>query len=71
MKTVTKETVVALATEVFLTVAEAAEILRLSDLTIRRFIKAGRIPAFKLGAGPRAGYRIPAEAIRKLANGSK
>lgn len=40
----------------FLTVAEAATLLNVSDRTIRRWIEAGKVPYLKLPGG---GYRIP------------
>lgn len=42
-----------------LTVAEAAALLRVSENTIRNAIRAGELPALRLGTGKRSGtYRI-------------
>jgi excisionase family DNA binding protein len=43
----------------FLTVAEVAATLRVSDMTIYRLITGGEIRALKVGRS----YRIPAEAL--------
>ena len=45
-----------------LTVAEAAEILRISRWAVSDLIREGRIPAFRLGRR----YRIPAASIDAL-----
>ncbi|MDR2348046.1 MAG: helix-turn-helix domain-containing protein [Bifidobacteriaceae bacterium] len=45
--------------QAFLTVAEVAETLRVSDMTIYRLIAGGEIRALKVGRS----YRIPAEAL--------
>jgi excisionase family DNA binding protein len=51
----------------FLTVAEVAETLRVSDMTIYRLIAGGEIRALKVGRS----YRIPAEALEEwLADGA-
>jgi excisionase family DNA binding protein len=42
-----------------ITVAEAAEMLRVSENTIRNAIRSGRLPALRLGTGQKSGaYRI-------------
>ncbi|MDR2378925.1 MAG: helix-turn-helix domain-containing protein [Bifidobacteriaceae bacterium] len=43
----------------FLTVAEVAATLRVSDMTIYRLIAGGELRALKVGRS----YRIPAEAL--------
>ena len=43
-----------------LTVAEAAEILRVSEDTIRRRVAAAELPAYRTGSGPRCPLRIKA-----------
>jgi excisionase family DNA binding protein len=48
---------------IFLTVHEAAEILRVDAATIYRSIRAGSFPAVRI----RSRYVIPAAAIRELA----
>jgi excisionase family DNA binding protein len=40
-----------------LTLKETAEMLRCSDLTVRRMVKRGRLPALRLG-GPTGPFRI-------------
>ncbi len=50
----------------FYTVKEFAEILEMSELTIRRYIKSGRINAFKPGIGKRADYRINHSEFQRL-----
>ena len=52
-----------------LTIAEAAQLLHLSDDTVRRQIREGDLPAIRLGTTPkgRARYRIAqAEITRRL-----
>jgi excisionase family DNA binding protein len=46
-----------LVNEQWLTVEEIAEKLKVSDETVRRWIRAKKLPVLDLG-GPRAGYRI-------------
>lgn len=46
----------------YLTVAEAAELLRCSPQTIRRLVRAGRLPALRLGRD----LRISREALAAL-----
>ncbi len=41
----------------WLTVDEVAAIFRVNIETVRRWIRAGEVPALSLG-GPRSGYRI-------------
>jgi excisionase family DNA binding protein len=45
-----------------LTVSETAQILRVSPLTVRRYIAAGRLPAVKVGKG----VRVRKEAVDEL-----
>lgn len=50
-----------------LTVREAAATLGVSDLTVRRWIKAGRIQVIDLAPhGSRGTYRIAAAELRRL-----
>ena len=44
----------------YYTVPELAGHLRVSTMTVHRAIKAGHLPALRLGPGPRATVRIPA-----------
>jgi excisionase family DNA binding protein len=48
-------------TEEFLTVAEVARRLRVSNMTVYRLIKAGQIGAVRVGRG----YRIPERDLRR------
>lgn len=47
----------------YLTVARVAELLSVSELTVRRRIATGEIPAVRLGAAGRAAVRIPEDAL--------
>jgi excisionase family DNA binding protein len=47
----------------YLTIPEAALLLRCSAPTIRRRIASGELPAVKLGSAPNAGIRIPRAAF--------
>ena len=49
-------------TQTIFTLAEAADILRLSPTAVRRRIQAGQITAWNEKG--RAGWRIPAEALQ-------
>lgn len=46
-----------------LTIAEAARLLRMSVPTLRKLIKAGKVPAYDIGTGQRAHYRIPTDYV--------
>ena len=46
------------------TTQEAAEVLRVSAWTIRRYIRDGKLKAVALGQDPRSQYRITAQALR-------
>jgi excisionase family DNA binding protein len=45
------------------TATEAAKELNVSKLTFVRWLKDGRIPAFKIGFGTRKDWRIEADVI--------
>ena len=45
----------------FLTVAEVARQLRVSNMTVYRLVKAGQLPAVRVGRG----YRIGEDDVRK------
>lgn len=46
----------------FLTVAEVAEMLRVSRMTVYRWVHAGDMPAVRFGRS----FRVPASAIEKF-----
>lgn len=55
-----------------LTVAEVAEALRISDETVHRWVRQGRLPAIRLPGGPleRSGLkRFRREDVEALLNG--
>jgi excisionase family DNA binding protein len=52
----------------FYTVAEFAQLLRVSESTIRNYIKKGYIKAIKFGTERRATVRIPKSEIEALYN---
>lgn len=52
--------------EEFLTVKEVAQILRVSESTVRNYIKQGIIKAIKFGKNRRATVRVPKSEIEKL-----
>jgi len=46
----------------FLTVAEVAELMRVSPMTVYRLVQAGELPAVRFGRS----YRIPESAVVDL-----
>ncbi|TSA81441.1 helix-turn-helix domain-containing protein [Deinococcus detaillensis] len=54
-----------------LTIAEVAQLLHLSDDTVRRQIKEGDLPAIRLGTTPkgRARYRVAQDVVARLLAG--
>ncbi len=48
-----------------LTVAEAAEFLRVSPITVYRRVEAGELPAVRVGSGPRAPVRIASDELMR------
>src|SRR5262245_6377538 len=58
------------AEEELLTVPEAARRLRLSQETIRRWLRENRIQGIRL-ATARAGWRIPASAVDEMLSGGR
>jgi excisionase family DNA binding protein len=60
--------VVPMDDEPTLTVAEAAERLRLNPETVRVWLRQGKLKGVRLG-GTKAGYRIPASEITRLLRG--
>jgi excisionase family DNA binding protein len=49
----------------YLSVRELAQLSGLSELTIRRLLRAGKIPCFQPG-GPRCRVLVPADALERL-----
>jgi excisionase family DNA binding protein len=50
----------------FLTISEVAELLRVSESTIRSYIRNGQLPCLKLGNGRSAAVRIRRSDIDAL-----
>lgn len=46
----------------FLTVAEVAELARVSKMTVYRMVHAGELPAIRVGKS----FRVPYEEVEKL-----
>lgn len=46
----------------FLTVAEVAEMARVSKMTVYRMVHSGELPAIRVGKS----FRVPAEAVEEL-----
>lgn len=46
----------------FLTVAEVAEMMRVSNMTVYRLVNAGKLPAIRFGRS----YRIPESAVAEV-----
>jgi excisionase family DNA binding protein len=53
-----------------LTVPEAARRLRQSEPTVYRKVRDGTLPAVKVGLGPKAVIRIPADELERFIFGS-
>ena len=52
--------------EQYMTLAEAAQRLRLTETTIRRWIRAGQLPAQKVGLGVSFRYRVRAADLERF-----
>ena len=52
-----------MSTQDYLTVATVAELLSVSELTVRRRIASGEIPAVRLSTAGRGAVRIPADGL--------
>ena len=52
--------------EKFYTVKEVADLLRVSESSIRNYVQRGIIKAIRIGAGKRATIRIPQSEIEAL-----
>lgn len=53
--------------EEYLTIKEFAGKLRVHPNTVRLSIKKGKLQCVRIGIGKRAGYRIPASEISRIA----
>ena len=51
----------------FVSIKEFAAILGVHPNTIRRAVRGGRISAFKVGSGKKAGYRIARTEVNRMA----
>lgn len=50
----------------YFSVDEFAKMMKVSDVTIRRAIKRGRINAFRVGAGKRSPFRISTAEVDRI-----
>ena len=50
----------------YMTVAQTAEILQVSEDYVRKLIKHGKLQSIKLPGGLRSPVRIPVEALKKI-----
>lgn len=50
----------------YVTVAQTAEILQVSEDYVRKLVKSGKLQSVKLPGGPRSPVRIPVEALKKI-----
>ena len=57
-----------MADERVLTVREVAERLRVTEESVRRWLRAGRIRGVMIG-GQRSGYRIPESEVGRILRG--
>lgn len=48
----------------FLTVAEVAELMRVSKMTVYRLVHSGELPAIRFGRS----YRVPESAVAEVMN---
>ena len=55
-----------MTSEEYLTTKEVATMLRVSDQTIRSYVKKGMIPAIKFGTSRRSTVRIPKSGLDKF-----
>lgn len=51
--------------EELLTVPEVADMLRLNEQTVRRWLRDGTLPGFRLGHNRKAGWRIPRTDVER------
>ena len=50
----------------FLTVAEVAEVMRVSKMTVYRMVHAGELPAVRVGRS----FRVPEQAVQDYLKGA-
>ncbi|WP_028279496.1 helix-turn-helix domain-containing protein [Arthrobacter sp. H5] len=50
----------------FLTVAEVAEVMRVSKMTVYRLVHSGEMPAVRFGRS----YRVPESAVQQYVRGA-
>jgi len=60
-----------MSTQDYLTVATVAELLSVSELTVRRKIAVGEIPAIKLSTDGRGAVRIPEAGLEAWLAGAR
>jgi excisionase family DNA binding protein len=51
----------------FMTVAEVADVMRVSNMTVYRLVHAGELPAVRFGRS----YRVPAKAVENYLRSSR
>lgn len=61
---------VAVAERELLTVAQLAAEWQVSERTVLNYLRAGRLEGYRLG-GPKAGWRIPREAVDRFLAGAR
>jgi len=52
--------------EQYLTLGEVAQRLRMTEATIRRWIRTGRLPAEKVGLAPSFRYRVARSSLEQF-----
>ena len=50
-----------------ISITEAAQVLGIDHQTVRRMISRGELPAYRIGAGPRAPIRLDIEDVERCA----
>ena len=56
--------------DAYLSVAQIADLLKISERTVRRWIWAGRLPAIRTSPGPSGHVRIPQESLERFLAGA-
>lgn len=59
-----------MANEEVLTVPEVAKRLRISEFSVRNYLRAGRLRGYRPG-GTRAGWRVPATELQRFIKGAE